>query len=139
MSYLHERHMQQHNILGLPPPGALGRGQRSNIIKSQLPSQFQIFLNQTLCVFSQKKDIKHIRWDFHWVPWVMSKGLELGGAGGQKFIFLNMVMWHDIKLKGMNSSPYNQTGDLGMGSKGQLPLDFFESVGICDGAPSNVF
>ena len=26
-----------------------------------------------------------------------------------------------------------------MGSKGQLPLDFFESVGICDGAPSNVF
>ena len=34
---------------------------------------------------------------------------------------------------------YNQTGDLGMGSKGQLPLDFFESVGICDGASSNVF
>ena len=65
---------------------------------------------------------------------------------GQKFIFLNMVIWH-IKLKGMNSSPgwtenilpYNQTGDLGMGSKGQLPLDFFESAGICDGAPSNVF
>ena len=26
-----------------------------------------------------------------------------------------------------------------MGSKGQLPLDFFESVGICDNAPSNVF
>ena len=57
-----------------------------------------------------------------------------------------MVMWH-IKLKGMNSSPgctenilhYNQTGDLGMGLKGQLPLDFFESVGICNGAPSNVF
>ena len=24
-------------------------------------------------------------------------------------------------------------------SKGQLPLDFFESVGICDGATSNVF
>ena len=60
---------------------------------------------------------------------------------GQKFNFLNMVMWH-IKLKGMSSRPgytYNQTGDLGMGSKGQLPLDFFESVGICDGAPSNVF
>ena len=26
-----------------------------------------------------------------------------------------------------------------MGSKGQLPLDFFESVGICNGASSNVF
>ena len=32
-----------------------------------------------------------------------------------------------------------QTGDLGMGLKGQLPLDFFASVRICDGAPSNVF
>ena len=65
---------------------------------------------------------------------------------GQKFNFLNMVMWH-IKLKGMSSGPgyteqfltYDKTGDLGMGSKGQLPLDFFGSVGICDGAPSNVF
>ena len=65
-----------------PHPGALGRGQRSNIIKSQLLSQFQMFLNQTLCVFSQMKDIKHIRQDFHWVPWVMPKGLGLGGAGG---------------------------------------------------------
>ena len=60
----------------------------------------------------------------------MPKGLGLGVLGGQKFNFLNMVMWH-IKLKGVNSSPgytenflpYNQTGDLGMGSKGQLPLE----------------
>ena len=36
-----------------------------NIIKFQLQSQFQRFLNQTLCVFSQMKDIKHIRRDFH--------------------------------------------------------------------------
>ena len=37
----------------------------------------------------------------------MPQGLGLGGAGGQKFYFLNMVMWH-IKLKGMNSRPgYN--------------------------------
>ena len=50
------------------------------------------------------KDIKHIRQDFHWVPWVMPKRLGLGGAGGQNFNFLIMVMWH-IKLKGMNSSP----------------------------------
>ena len=49
------------------------------------------------------KDIKQIRQDFHWVPWVMPKGVGLGGAGGQKFNFLNMVMWH-IKLKGMSSS-----------------------------------
>ena len=36
-----------------------------NIIKFQLQSQFQRFLNQTLCVYSQIKDIKHIRRDFH--------------------------------------------------------------------------
>ena len=55
-----------------------------------------------------------------------------------------MVMWH-IKLKGSSPGyterfcPTIKTGDLGMGSKGQLPLDFFENVAICDGAPSNVF
>ena len=65
-----------------PPPGALGRGQKVNIIKSQLQSQFQRFLNQTLCVFSQMKDIKHIRGYFYSVPWVMPQGSELGGAGG---------------------------------------------------------
>ena len=64
VSYLHEWHMQQPIILAPPPPGALGRGQKSNIINSQLLSQFQIVLNQTLCVFSQMKDIKHIRRDF---------------------------------------------------------------------------
>ena len=63
---------------------------------------------------------------------------------GQKFNFLNMVMMH-IKLKGMSSryteKKFNLRSnfDLGVGSKCQLPLDFFESVGICDGAPSNVF
>ena len=65
-------------------------------------SQFQRFLNQTSCVFSQMKDIKHIGWDFDWVPWVMPQGFGLGGAGGQKFNFLMMVIWH-IKLKGMSS------------------------------------
>ena len=52
-------------------------------------SQFQFFLNQTLCVFSQMKDIEHIRRDFHWAPWVMPKGLGLGGTGGQKINFLS--------------------------------------------------
>ena len=84
MSYLHEWYMQQHNFLGSLPPGALGRGQRSNIIISQLPSQFYKFLNQTLCVFSQMKAIRHIRRDFHWVLWGMPKGLGIWGAGGSK-------------------------------------------------------
>ena len=82
----------------------------------------------------------HAPAQFFWSP-------SPGALGrGQKFNFLNMVMRH-IKFKGMSSRPgynlkiltYDQTGDLGMGSKGQIPLDFFESVGIYDGAPSNVF
>ena len=64
-----------------PPPGALG-GKRSDIIKLQLQSKFQRFLNQTLCVFSQMKDTKHIRRDFHPVAWVIPQaGVELGGGG----------------------------------------------------------
>ena len=38
-----------------------GEVKKSNIIKFQLPCQFQRFLYQTLCVFSQMKDTKHIR------------------------------------------------------------------------------
>ena len=46
------------------------------------------------------KDIKHIRQGFHSVPWVMPQGLGLGGAGGQKFNFLNMVMNVACQIKG---------------------------------------
>ena len=40
-----------------------------------------------MCVFSQMKDIKHIRRDFHSVTWVMPQGSDLGvpwGLSGQK-------------------------------------------------------
>ena len=79
--------------------GAIFGGSRTlgpwgGIIKFQLQSQFQIYLNQTfVCVFSQMKDIKHIRRDLHSVAWVMPWVL-----GGQKSKFLNIVMLH-IKLK----------------------------------------
>ena len=56
-----------------------------NITKFQLQSQFQRFLNQTLCVYSQMKDIKYIRRDFHSAPRVMPQGCDLGvpwGGGG---------------------------------------------------------
>ena len=39
------------------PLGPWGGAKRSNIIKSELQSQFQRFLNQTLCTFTQMKDI----------------------------------------------------------------------------------
>ena len=52
-------------------PALLGPGEGSNIIKFQLQSQFQRFLYQTLCVYSQMKDTKQIRQDFYSVTWVM--------------------------------------------------------------------
>ena len=55
------------------------KGQISlNIIKFHLQSQLQRFFNQTLCVFSHMKDIKHIRQDFHLGAWVMPQGSDLG-------------------------------------------------------------
>ena len=57
VSYLHEWHMKRHHFLGPRPLGPWGGAKRSNIIKSELQSQFQRFLNQTLCNFSHMKDI----------------------------------------------------------------------------------
>ena len=56
-SYLHKWHMHRHNLLGPRPLGPWGGAKRFNIIESELQSQLQRFLNQTLCIFSQMKDI----------------------------------------------------------------------------------
>ena len=58
VSYLHEWHMHQCHFL-VPNPWSLVEG--PNIFKSELQSQYQRFLNQTLCIFSQMKDIYNIR------------------------------------------------------------------------------
>ena len=63
------------------PPGALGRGQKVKYHKFQLQCQFQRFLFQTLCLFSQMKDTKHSRRDFHYVAWVMPQGWDFGALG----------------------------------------------------------
>ena len=41
------------------------------------------FLYQTLCVFSQIKDRKHIERNFHFVAWVMPQGWDFGVLKGQ--------------------------------------------------------
>ena len=79
--------MQRHIFFWPRPLEPWGGAKRSNIIKFQLHSQFQRFLNQTLCIFSQMKDIKHIRRDFHSVAWVMPQGSDFGvpwGVGWSK-------------------------------------------------------
>ena len=94
MSFLHEWHTHRYHFFGSPRPGALGEGPKGqNIIKSELQSQFQRFLNQTLCIFSQMKGIKHIRRDFHSTTWVIPRCGTLGycgGLGGQKFFFFEI-------------------------------------------------
>ena len=91
VSYSHEWHMQRHKINGPRPLGPWGGAKRSNIIKFQLLSQLQIILNQLLCVFSQIKDIKHIRRDFYSVTWVMPQGTDFGGTGGGGHFFLSTI------------------------------------------------
>ena len=66
----------------------LGEVKRSNIIKFRLPRQFLRFFIPNFCVFSQMKNTKHIRRDFHSVTWVMSQGwnFERWGCPGIKNI-----------------------------------------------------
>ena len=96
VSFLHERHMHRRHFWGPHPLGPWGGAKRSNIIESELKGQFQRFLNQTLCIFSQMKDIKHIGWDFHSAAWVMARRWDLGvpwgggGLGGSNFFFLEI-------------------------------------------------
>ena len=61
------------------PLGPWRGAKRSNIIKYHSISitESKRFLNQTLCVFSQMKDIKPIRQDFHSVAWVLPQGPDL--------------------------------------------------------------
>ena len=69
-------------FFGTRPMGPWGGAKRSNIIKSEVQSQFQRFLKQTLCILSQMKDIYHIRRDFHSAAWVMPQGSALRGLRG---------------------------------------------------------
>ena len=80
VSCSHEWGVQRHIFFARPwGPGEGPKGQISlNIIKFQLQGQFQRFFNQTLCVFSHMKDIKHISWDFHLVALVVPQGTDLG-------------------------------------------------------------
>ena len=115
-----------------PPLGPWGGAKRSNFIKSQSQSQFQRFLNQTLCVFSQIIDIKHIRRDFHSVAWVMPQGWDLGvpwGVGGvQKLFFPNSTrfgVWVTYMNGTCNGTMFwvPASWGLGEGPKGQISLN----------------
>ena len=122
VSCSHEWGVQRHIFLGPAPwgPGEGPKGQISlNIIKFQLQSQFQRFFNQTLCVFSHMKDIKHIRRDFHLVAWVMPQGLDLGvpwGVWGVKFFLSKFSqVWCVSYLHEWNMHRHHFWGPLPLG------------------------
>ena len=98
--------------------------------RSNIMSQFQRFLYQTLCAFSQMKDTKHIRRDFHFIAWVMPKGWDFGALGcpGGHFFKHGHMAYQidgDEEQNGMEAkiSSLGQTGDLRMRSKGQMSLN----------------
>ena len=109
-------------------PGEGPKGQILNIIKFQLQSQFQRFLNQTLCVYSQMKNIKHIRRDFHSAAWVKPQvwdlGVPWGVGGGVKNYFFSKFnqSWcvsylHEWHMQRLNSLGPRAPGALGRGQK----------------------
>ena len=74
-------------IFWVPAPWGLGEGPKAQIsLNLNYKVNFKDLLIQTLCVFSQMKDIKHIRWAFLLAAWVMPQGWDLvvpWGVGGQ--------------------------------------------------------
>ena len=76
------------------------------------------------------KDIKHIRWDFHLIAWVMPQGWDLGVPWGVwGVIFFRNSTRFGVRVTYMNGTC---TGtifwvpapwDLGEGSKGQISLN----------------
>ena len=59
LNYSHEWGVQGKNVFGTAPWGPW-EGSKDQISFFQLQSQFQRFLHQTLCVYSQIQDTKHI-------------------------------------------------------------------------------
>ena len=122
VSCLHEWRMHLHHFLGPHRLGPWGGAKRSNIIKSELQSQFQRFLNQTLCIFSQMKDIYHISQDFDSATWVMPWGGTWGFRGrlGVKKIFspkFNQI-WCVSYLHEWHMHPHNFLGPCHLGPWG---------------------
>ena len=99
-------------------------------------SQFQRFFNQTLCVFSHMKAIKHIRWDFHLAAWVVSQGWDWGYHGGWGVNFFPEIQ-PDLLceiLTGMAHAPVlffsPPPGALGRGQKVKYQLNLNYKVNL---------
>ena len=74
-----------------------GEVKRSNI-KFQLPCQFQRILYQTLFVFSQITDRKHIEYKFYSVAGVMHQGWDLGCWGSKTLAWGFAMAPHRLRI-----------------------------------------
>ena len=93
-------------ILLVPASWGLGEGPKGQIsLNLNYKVNFKDFKLNFVCLLTKER-YKTYKMGFSFGPLghACPRVWDLGGAGGQKFNFLNMVMWH-IKLKGMNSRP----------------------------------
>ena len=123
VSYWHEWGVQRQTFFGPAPWGPQGES------KGQISFNKSIskILYQTLRVFSQVKDTKHIRRDFHPVFRVMPQGWDFGALvvprGSKKFFFKHGHVVYQIDGNDQQNrmhvkfSFYGQTDDLGVRSK----------------------
>ena len=81
VSYRHEWGVQHQTFIG-PAPWGPGEGSKGQIsFNFQLQSQFQRFLNQTLCVLTNERYITY-QTEFSFCPLGHASGMGLWGAGG---------------------------------------------------------
>ena len=82
------------NFFFVPTTLGPGEGSKGEIsFNFNYKVNFKDFLYQTLRVFSQMKDTKYIRRDFHSVTWIMPQGWDLGHWGAQGVKKLLGVPW----------------------------------------------
>ena len=90
VSYLHQWHMHQDNYFGRHTLGPWGGGRKVKYHKISITKSIsKIFKPNVVCLLTNE-DIKHIRQDFHLVPWDMAQGWDLGvpwGVWGSKNFF----------------------------------------------------
>ena len=89
-------------------------------------------------MFSQIKDIKHMARDSRFVAWFMPPEVRLGCWPSKHYFFKTcscvISNYGDDELNRIQAkfSSSGQTGDLGVGSKGQVSLKFNYKVNFKD-------
>ena len=97
VSYLHQWHMQRHNILGPHPLGPCGRAKRSNIIKSQSQKAIsKIFKPHFVCLLTNDRyKTYQTGFSFHRLGHAPLVGLmgTVGVWGGQQLFSKFNQIW----------------------------------------------